>query len=56
MQEKDKPKKQGKTNKSIRFPRAVAEEITKHLQETGGTFSAFVIDAVRKALEDLEKS
>ena len=56
MQEKDKPKKQGKTNKSIRFPRAVAEEVTEQLQETGGTFSAFVIDAVRKALEDLEKS
>ena len=43
MQEKDKSKKQGKTNKSIRFPRAVAEEVTEQLQETGGTFSAFVI-------------
>ena len=51
MQEKDKANKQGKTNKTIRFPRAVAEEVTEQIEQTGGTFSAFVIAAVRKALE-----
>ena len=51
MQEKDKPNKQGKTNKTIRFPRTVAEEVTEQIEQTGGTFSAFVIAAVRKALE-----
>ena len=56
MQEKDKANKQGKTNKTIRFPRAVAEEVTEQIEQTGGTFSAFVIAAVRKALEKGECS
>ena len=50
------PNQPGRTNKSIRFPRQIAEEVTEHIEETGGTFSGFVIDAVRIALQDLEKN
>ena len=48
---KEKPNQPGRTKKTIRFPRQIAEEVTEHMEETGGTFSGFVIAAVRKALE-----
>ena len=43
------------TNKTIRFPNDVIEKVEKAIQNKDCTFSAFVIAAVRSALEDLEK-
>lgn len=43
------------TNKTIRFPNDVVEAIEKAVQGKDCTFSAFVIAAVRSALEDLEQ-
>ena len=43
------------TNKTIRFPNDVVEEVEKAIQGKDCTFSAFVIAAVRAALEDLEE-
>jgi len=43
------------TNKTIRFPNDVVEQVEKAIQGKDCTFSAFVIAAVRAALEDLEK-
>lgn len=43
------------TNKTIRFPNNVVEEVEKAIKGKDCTFSAFVIAAVRAALEDLEK-
>lgn len=42
------------TNKTIRFPNDVVEAVEKAIQGRNCTFSAFVIAAVRAALEDLE--
>ncbi len=41
-------------NKTIRFPTDVVEGVEKAVQGKECTFSAFVIAAVRAALEDLE--
>ena len=43
------------TNKTIRFPNDVVEQVEQAIQGKDCTFSAFVIAAVRMALEDLEK-
>ena len=43
------------TNKTIRFPNDVVERVEAAIQGKECTFSAFVIAAVRAALEDLEK-
>lgn len=43
------------TNKTIRFPNDVVEKVEKAIQGKECTFSAFVIAAVRAALEDIEK-
>ena len=43
------------TSKSIRFPNDILERVDKAIQGTDCTFSAFVIEATRWALEDLEK-
>lgn len=43
------------TNKTIRFPNDVVEHVEQAIQGKNCTFSAFVIAAVRAALEDLEK-
>ena len=40
-------------NKTIRFPSDVVEAVENAIQGEDCTFSAFVIDAVRMALEDL---
>ncbi len=40
-------------NKTIRFPSDVVKEVEKITKEKDCTFSAFVIAAVRAALEDL---
>lgn len=43
------------TNKSIRFPNDIIEKIENEIVGTGCTFSAFVVEAVRVALADLEE-
>ena len=43
------------TNKTIRFPNDVVEKVEKAIQGKDCTFSAFVIAAVRMALDDIEK-
>ena len=42
-------------NKTIRFPSDVVEQVEAAIQGKECTFSAFVIAAVRMALENLEK-
>ena len=41
------------TSKSIRFPDALIAQVEQAIQGTDCTFSAFVVAAVRSALEDL---
>lgn len=41
------------TNKTIRFPNDVVDAVEKSIQGKNCTFSAFVIAAVRAALDDL---
>ena len=43
------------TNKTVRFPNDVIERVENAIQGKDCTFSAFVIAAVRTALDDLEK-
>lgn len=43
-------------NKTIRFPSDIVDAVEKAIQGKDCTFSAFVIAAVRSALEDLEHS
>ena len=43
------------TNKSIRFPNDVIAEIEDAIKGTDCTFSAFVVEAVRVALENLKE-
>ena len=43
------------TNKTIRFPNDVVEAVEQAIQGKNCTFSAFVIAAVRAALEDLDQ-
>ena len=43
------------TNKTIRFPNDVVEAVEQTIQGKDCTFSAFVIAAVRAALEDLQE-
>ncbi len=42
------------TNKCIRFPNDIVEKVEKSIVGKECTFSAFVIEAVRIALENLE--
>ncbi len=43
------------TNKGIRFPNDVIEKVEKAIVGKNCTFSAFVVEAVRVALENLEE-
>lgn len=43
------------TNKTIRFPNDVVEAVEQAIRGKDCTFSAFVIAAVRAALEDLKE-
>ena len=43
------------TNKCIRFPNNLIEEVEKEITGKDCTFSAFVIEAVRVALENLHE-
>ena len=47
------PKVPGSTNKSIRFPNDLIEEVEAVIQGTDCTFSAFVVEATRVALQNL---
>ena len=47
------PKTPATTNKTIRFPNDVVEQVEMAIQGKECTFSAFVIAAVRMALDDL---
>ena len=42
------------TPKSIRFPNDVIDEVEKAIQGKECTFSAFVVEAVREALNTIE--
>ncbi|MBQ1950083.1 MAG: hypothetical protein II363_00565 [Clostridia bacterium] len=42
------------TNKTIRFPNDVIDQVETAIQGKDCTFSAFVIAAVRAALKDIE--
>lgn len=44
------------TNKTIRFPNDVVQAVEEAIRGNNCTFSAFVIAAVRAALEDLEET
>ena len=44
------------TNKSIRFPNDIIERIEDAIRGTDCTFSAFVVEAVRVALMDLQEA
>lgn len=43
------------TNKCIRFPNNVIEDVEKAIQGKDCTFSAFVIEAVKVALDNLNE-
>lgn len=43
------------TQKSIRFPNNIIEEVELAIRGTGANFSAFVIEATRVALESLRE-
>ena len=43
-------------NKTIRFPTDVVEQVEKAIQGKNCTFSAFVIAAVHRALEELRET
>lgn len=43
------------TTKSIRFPNDVIQEVETSIQGKDCTFSAFVVEAVRVALENLKE-
>lgn len=44
------------TNKTIRFPNDLIEQVETLIRDRDCTFSAFVIAAVRAAVEEVEKS
>ena len=43
------------TSKCIRFPNDVIEQVEKEIQGKNCTFSAFVVEAVRVAMENLNE-
>ena len=49
------PKIHATTNKSIRFPNDVIDKVEEAIRGTDCTFSAFVVEAVRVALENLQE-
>ena len=48
------PKTPSYTNKSIRFPNDLIERVEDAIRGQDCTFSAFVVEAVRVALENLQ--
>ena len=55
MRDFDIPKIPATTNKSIRFPNDVIDKVEEAIRGTDCTFSAFVVEAVRVALENLQE-
>ena len=49
------PKIPATTNTSIRFPNDVIEQVEEAIRGTDCTFSAFVVEATRVALENLKE-
>ncbi len=49
------PKTPSTTNKSIRFPDDLIEQVEEAIRGQDCTFSAFVVEAVRVALENLRE-
>ena len=49
------PKIPATTHKSIRFPNDVIEQVEEAIRGTDCTFSAFVVEATRVALENLKE-
>ena len=49
------PKQPCTTNKSIRFPEDMVKAVEEAIRGTDCTFSAFVVAAVRAALDDLKE-
>ena len=49
------PKPPTATNKSIRFPDEVNRQVEEAICGTSCSFSAFVVEAVRVALENLQE-
>jgi hypothetical protein len=43
------------TNKCIRFPNDVIEDVEKVIQGKNCTFTAFVVEAVKTALENIDE-
>lgn len=43
------------TQKNVRFPNDVIEQVEEAIRGTGVSFSAFVIEATRVALENLQE-
>ena len=50
------PKVPATTNKTIRFPNDLIEEVESAIAGQECTFSAFVIAAVRNAIEELKEN
>ena len=50
------PRTPSTTNKTIRFPNDVIDGVEKAIEGKECNFSAFVIAAVKMALEDIKKS
>lgn len=50
------PKIPATTSKSVRFPNDLIDEVEAAIRGTDCTFSAFVVAAVRAALEDLREN
>ena len=48
------PKVPGTTQKNVRFPNDIIEGVEEAIRGTDVSFSAFVIEATRLALEDLK--
>lgn len=48
------PKQEQYTIKSVRFPNAVIEKVDSVIKETDYSFSAFVVTAVKYALDQLD--
>ena len=44
------------SNKSIRFPNNIIEDVEKAIRGKDCTFNAFVVEAVRVALKSLEET
>jgi len=56
MREFKMPSTPPTTNKSIRFPNDVVEGIEKAISGKNCTFTAFVVEATRVALDNMKKN